>query len=146
MFYFEVKRGHDGATVSWQSRWPGIDDSQWRYRAVGDSTRTQLIDNLQQMATVFDIAVVQTLQAARIEPELVTSAQMDSVLGSSFSAEQATLLGQLDAGLRNRIHAFALTGLTANTQYEGRAVASGLYFYRLATPEFTQTRKMKVFK
>ena len=30
--------------------------------------------------------------------------------------------------------------------HAGRAVASGLYFYRLATPEFVQTRKMTLLK
>ena len=71
-----------------------------------------------------------------------TIAQMDSVLGSSLSAEQATLYGQLDAALRNRTHAFVLTGLTANTQYEYEArsislaggfspMASGLFRTRL---------------
>jgi len=141
LFNFEVKRGHDGATISWQSRWPGIADSL-RYRAVGDSTWTQLIGTLQQTATAADIAAVKTMQAAGIEAESATIAQMDSVLGSSLSAEQATLYGQLDAALRNRTHAFVLTGLTANTQYEYEArsislaggfspVESGLFRTRL---------------
>ncbi len=30
--------------------------------------------------------------------------------------------------------------------YAGRSVASGLYFYRLAMPEFVQTRKMTLIK
>ena len=114
LFNFEIRRDHDGATISWQSRWPGIDDSL-RYRAVGDSTWTQLVGTLQQTVTTLDIAAVETLQAAGLEAESATIAQMDSVLGSSLSIEQALLYGQLDAALRNRTHVFALTGLTANT-------------------------------
>ena len=60
LFNFEVKRRHNGAVVSWQSRWPGINDSL-RYRAVGDSTWTALVGSLQQSATAADIAAVQTL-------------------------------------------------------------------------------------
>ena len=142
LFNIAVKRRHDGAILSWQSRWPGIDDSL-RYRAVGDSIWTERTNPLKDNATAADIAAVQTLQAAGIEAESASIAVMDSVLGTTLSTEQAALLAELDVALRNRSHAFALTGLPANTQYEyeirslsltGRLspVESGLFRTRLA--------------
>ena len=142
LFNIEVKRRHDGAILSWQSRWPGIDDSL-RYRAVGESTWIERTNPLNTSATAADIAAVNTLQAAGIEAESATVAVMDSVLGTALSTERAALLAALDIVLRNRRHSFALTGLPANTQYEyeirsislaGRIspVESGLFRTRLA--------------
>ena len=142
LFNIEVKRRHDGALVSWQSRWPGIDDSL-RYRAVGDSVWTELVNPLNTSATAADIAAVKALQAAGIEPESATIAVMDSVLDIALSAERAALFASLDITLRNRSHSFALTGLPADKQYEyeirsislaGRfsPVESGLFRTRLA--------------
>jgi hypothetical protein len=36
LFNFAVDRRHDGASIVWESRWPGIEDTL-RYRAVGDT-------------------------------------------------------------------------------------------------------------
>jgi hypothetical protein len=80
LFNFDVERRRDGASITWQSRWPGIDDSL-RYRAVGDSTWTALVNPLQESATAADIAAVKSLQAAGVEAESATIAAMDSVLG-----------------------------------------------------------------
>ncbi len=142
LFNIAVKRRHDGANLSWQSRWPGIDDTL-RYRAVGDSVWTEITNPLRTNGIVADIAAVKTLQAAGIEAESATIAVMDAVLATSLSTERAALLAELDIALRNRSHSFVLTGLPANTQYEyeirsislaGRfsPVESGLFRTRLA--------------
>ena len=142
LFNFEVKRSHDGAVVSWQSRWPGIADTL-RYRAVGESAWTTFVNPLQANVSAADIAAVKTLKAAGIEAESATTAVMESVLGTTLSAERAAILAALDAVLRNRRRSLALTGLTVDTQYEyevrsqslaGRfsPVESGLFRTRLA--------------
>ncbi len=142
LFNFAVERRHDGASIAWESRWPGIEDTL-RYRAVGDTLWTAVANALFLRATAADIAAEKALSAAGVEAETATVEEMEAVLGEAVSAEQALLYADLDVAIRGRRHAFALDSLQVDTQYEYEAwsisltrryspTESGLFRTRLA--------------
>jgi hypothetical protein len=63
-------------------------------------------------------------------------------VASHVKLEIYNIMGQLVITLADETREAGLHTVT----WDGSSVASGVYFYRLATPEFVQTRKMLLMK
>jgi hypothetical protein len=125
IFNADVTRRFDGATVSWESRFPGLVDTL-RVRASGDS--------LWRVATaqrVADFAVnvrtaARALLAAGVTIDSTNTAPMDAILdslglGAPYEAGFLASLVRLNRLLLSRRHVVSIDGLSADTQYEYQA-------------------------
>jgi hypothetical protein len=130
LFNFDIARQHDAVTVTWESRFPGINDTL-RYRTVG-STDWQIgvnpeLENTSQ--TLIDAAL------------LLLDADVDVREGQTEAFEQALTAGGINAPyeegfvanlvafdrrLRARRHRVTPTPLLAATQYEYEAISVSL--------------------
>ena len=74
-----------------------------------------------------------------IEYELPVRSQVDLIIYN--------ILGQRVATLYSRTQPAGLHGIEWDgTDAQGRPVASGIYFYRLHTPSFSQAKKMVLLR
>ena len=143
IFNFDVKRGHDRATVIWESRFPGIDDTL-RYRATGEEEWAFAVNaSLDLDATILE--AVLALEAAGIDTRDGVTAELTDALEDAgigpLTDESLAQVISLDAQLRARRRAITATGLNPDTQYEYEAVSVAIQGQRSVVHEgFFRTR------
>ena len=76
IFNFNIERRHDGAIITWQSRFPGVEDTL-RYRAVGESEWQVALSPLVQTGELLRGLIV--LRAAEVDP---ATAEDDTILAA----------------------------------------------------------------
>ena len=120
-FNFKVERRDLGATVGWQTRFTGLDDTL-RYRRVGDAEYRLALNPLTKSLPPRSLQGVRLLGAARLDPRQVGDDSLDAFFGaldfSPLSASFYDSLRQAQQGLADRRREIVLDGLEAQTAYE----------------------------
>ena len=122
IFNVDVKRRHDGVTLTWQSRFAGIDDTL-RYRISGASEWQTAVSPLAQSAAAEVrlgalLLLDAGIDAAEGETAAFTAALVDGGLGPPYSAGFVDSVTALGRDLRTRRHLVAAEGLAPDTRYE----------------------------
>ena len=147
LFNFDIARQQDAVTVTWESRFPGIEDTL-RYRTPG-STEWQTAVNPELGSTsqeIVDAALLLVSAGIPIregQTEAFEQALADGGITLPYDEGFVEALVAFDQRLRARRHGVTATPLLADTQYEYEAVSVSLLGERSAieTGQF-RTRTM----
>ena len=136
LFNFDIARRQDAATVTWESRFPGINDTL-RYRTVG-SPDWQIgvnpeLENTSQ--TLIDAALLlldADVDVREGQTEPLEQALAAGGINAPYEEEFVANLVAFDRRLRTRRHRVTATLLLADTQYEYEATSGSLQGERSA--------------
>ena len=122
IFNADIKRRHDSVTLTWQSRFAGIDDTL-RYRISGESDWQVAVNPLApstalRVRRAAILLLDAGIDAADGETASFASALADGSIEAPYSAGFVDSVTALDQELRRRRHLVVAAGLTSDTSYE----------------------------
>ena len=128
IFNFDIKPGHNKATISWDSRFPGIDDVL-RYRTVGASewqiAEGPFANTTDDVVGAVRVLIDEGIDAREAGVSVVTDALSAAGIGSLTNEFVAEVI-ELDRVLRTRKHSITALDLEPDTQYEFEAESVSL--------------------
>ena len=124
VFNFDIKRQHNAASISWESRFAGVDDTL-RYRETGDAIWQVAVNPLASSSSDERAAAVLLLDSgidvdAGESDELVAALAAGGI-ATPYPDDFIATLQRLVRALRARRRVVTASGLTADTQYEFEA-------------------------
>ncbi len=119
IFNVDITPGHNKVTISWETRFPGIDDALC-FRVVNTSLWL-LVESPLANTTVDVVRAVRVLIEDGIDSREVERSDVTDALaaaGIGLTDEFVDEVVELDRVLRTRKHSITVTGLEPDTQYE----------------------------
>jgi fibronectin type 3 domain-containing protein len=122
VFNFEVARSHNAATITWDSRFPGLNDTV-AYRVATDTTWKYAHNPLLNRFSSQVRAALKTLSLAGVDLATVDDQTIETILKSPLSLPASLLasIRQASELVRTGRHLVRLDSLTADMRYVYRA-------------------------